>query len=104
MSLDGVLDRQGVQPELASDRGELLFGRVVETYSCQPVPLPASLVGLAYRGGFRRPATVDVDGVVHDHGVIIRPPTRSRSRKRRKRERLAETSSNLGEHTSMSFG
>ena len=73
VGLDGVLHGQRVQPELLGDRGKLLLGGLVEPDPCQPVLFAAGLVGLLEGRGVYCPATVHVDGAVHDHIDIIRP-------------------------------
>src|SRR5215203_1040922 len=79
VGIDRVLDRQRVQPELLSHGGELLFGGLVESYPCQPVPFAAGLVGFLEGGGFRRPSAVYVDGVVHYHVAYDTPIPRHAS-------------------------
>jgi hypothetical protein len=70
--LDGVLDGQRVQPELRGHGGELLLGGRVQPDPRQPA-LPANrLVRFVEGGRLGGPAPVHVDGVVHDHGPIIR--------------------------------
>jgi hypothetical protein len=56
-----------MQPKLRSHGAELLLGGLYEPYPCQPMSFAAGLVGFLEGGGFRCPATVYVDGVVHDH-------------------------------------
>ncbi len=73
VSLDGVLNRQGVQHELPSYGVELLLRRIVEADPGEPAPHTADLVDLA-GGALRTPVPVHVDGTVDDHASIIRPP------------------------------
>src|SRR4051794_23425136 len=68
---DSVLTRQGMQPELLGDGFELFLGGLVNTDPGHPTPLATHFASLTQRAGFCRPATVHVDGVVHDHRTII---------------------------------
>src|SRR3712207_2486639 len=67
-----ILDRQPVQAELPGDGGELLFRRPVEADPSHTAPVPDGLVGLLEGDRLGGPVAVHVDGVVHDHGRIIR--------------------------------
>src|SRR5919107_431566 len=72
VGLHGVLDGQLVQPELFGYRGELLFGRPVESDPGQRrLARSASLVGLAQRMGVIGPLAVHVEGVIHYHARIV---------------------------------
>ena len=82
VGLHGVLDGQLVQPELFGYRGELLFGRFVETDPGQRLPRLAGLVGLAQRTGVIGPLAVHVEGIVHYHARIV-PRTAVSVRRRR---------------------
>src|SRR5215212_1816261 len=73
MGLRSVLDREIVQPELFGDGGELFLRRPVKPDPGHPPPLPDGFVGLLQGARLGRATAVHVDGVVHDHGRIIRP-------------------------------
>ena len=73
MRLDGVLDRELVQVELARHRRELLLARLVEA---QPGDCVAGLAGGVQLGevvGLRRTTAVAVDGAVDDHARTVSP-------------------------------
>jgi hypothetical protein len=63
---------QRVQPELPGHGGELPLGGRVQPYPGQPAFSADSLLGFVEGGGLGGSAPVHVDGVVHDHGHIIR--------------------------------
>jgi hypothetical protein len=67
MRLNGVLDRELVQVELARHRNELLLARLVEAQPGDRVPALAGCVQLGEVVGLRRTSAVLVDGAVHDH-------------------------------------
>jgi hypothetical protein len=71
MRLDGVLDRQLVQPELACDRRELLLARFVEAQPCDRVAGLAGGVQFGEVVRLRRPVSVPVDGAIDDHACNL---------------------------------
>jgi hypothetical protein len=70
--LAGVLYGQRMQPELSDHGGELFFSGLVESNPSHPTPLAHGFVCLLQRPRLLGPASVHIDGVVHDHGHIIR--------------------------------
>ena len=65
--LDGILDGELVEAELASDRFELLLGRLVEPDPGEAPLLAARLVGLLEGDVAGVAVSVHVDGAVDDH-------------------------------------
>ena len=61
-----------MQPELSDYGGELFFSGLVESNPSHPTPLAHGFVCLLQRLRLLGPASVHIDGVVHDHGHIIR--------------------------------
>ena len=72
MGADSVLDRKLVQVKLASDRGELLLGRLVEPDPGEPALLAGGLAGVLHGRRSLFPAPVHIDGAIDDHRYIIR--------------------------------
>src|SRR5918994_5891827 len=72
MGIRRVLDRQPVKVELPGDGRELHFRRLVESDPCHPAPISDGLIGLREGDRLGGTVAVHVDGVVHDHGRIIR--------------------------------
>ncbi len=79
MRLDGILDRQLVQLELARDGGELVLARLVEPEPGDRVPALAGGVQLGEVVGLRRTTAVAVDGAVDDHARNAIPSSRRRT-------------------------
>lgn len=72
MCAEGVLHRQGVQPELAADEVELLLRGLVQSDPDKGVPgLPRFAQGVGEVGGAVGPAPVPVNAAVHDHARIL---------------------------------
>src|SRR5215212_4846816 len=70
--LDRVLYGQRMQPELPGHGAELLLGGFVECDPSHPASLANALVRSLQRPRLLGPASVHVDNIVHDHGLIIR--------------------------------
>lgn len=75
MGVDGVLDRQLVEVELAAHGVELVLARLVESEPGEGSGLLAGLAGDVQRQLARLAAPVHVDRAIEDHGANrIRPP------------------------------
>jgi len=90
---EAVLYRQLVQPELAGDGVELFPGRLVKIELGEAALLAAGLFDLFERTG-SIPMPVHVDGTVHDHDQMIRPPRGDDKAARRAARRAARKSAN----------